>query len=140
MQMYIFRDPESSVRQSATIGRPFTLTLWIIIFGCLVITLGVLSVMHAIAVSKWAPLNSLSAGFSLLADLSLRMHFGRTAQLATFTSTKLASALWLLLWGLVILQLYQANLKAYLSVSDRLNLPFTDFEGFIEQLRYIFTL
>ena len=137
--MYIFRDPESSVRQYATIGRPFTLTLWITIFGCLVITLGVLSVMHAIAVSKWAPLNSLSAGFSLLADLSLRMHFGRNAPFATFTSTKLTSALWLLLWGSVILQLYQANLKAFLSVSDRLNLPFTDFEGFIEQLRYIFT-
>ena len=93
MQMYIFRDPESSVRQYATIGRPFTLSLWITIFGCLIITLGVLSVMHAIAVSKWAPLNSLSAGFALLADLSLRMHFGRSAQLATFTSTKLASAL-----------------------------------------------
>ena len=77
--------------------------------------------------------------FPLLADLSLQMYFGRTAQLATFTSTKLTSALWLLLWGLVILELYQANLKAYLSVSNRLNLPFTDFEGFIEQLRYIFT-
>ena len=135
MQIYVFRDPESFVRQYATIGRPFTLTLWITIFACLVITLGVLSVMHAIAVSKWAPLNSLSAGFALLADLSLRMHFGRTAPLATFTSTKLTSALWLLLWGLVILQLYQANLKAYLSVPDRLNLPFTDFKGFIEQLR-----
>ena len=139
MQIYVFRDPESSVRQSATIGRPFTLTLWITIFGCLVITLGVLSVMHAITVSKWASLNSLSAGFSLLADLSLQMHFGRSAQLAAFTSTKLASALWLFLWGLVILQLYQANLKVYLSVSDQLNLPFTNFEGFIEQLRYIFT-
>ena len=73
--------------------------------------------------------------------LSLGINCGHNRLLEfNFVSVKLATALWLLLWGQFILHLYQVNLKTYLSVADRLVVPFTDFDGFIQSLRSVFVI
>jgi hypothetical protein len=70
-------------------------------------------------------------------ELSM-MHDYRIQRISTrFVSTSIASALWLLFWTRVLLDLYQADLKNVLTFSDRVQLPFTNFDEFIQQLRSV---
>jgi hypothetical protein len=52
-----------------------------------------------------------------------------------YSSITIAAVVWSLFWGRFVLELYQADLKNILTFSDRVRLPFTNFDEFVRQLR-----
>jgi hypothetical protein len=54
-----------------------------------------------------------------------------------YISLSIAAALWALFWGRFVLELYQADLKNILTFSEKVRLPFTNFDGFVAQLRLV---
>ncbi|CCD64974.3 PBPb domain-containing protein [Caenorhabditis elegans] len=136
-QVYLITDPQKSV-DVVFLFHPFSTTVW------LLLSLTVLVVAIVFFILRFVEFKSTKETESsyeciqnsifqvLLSTFNLEI---RVAKKSTFFAFHLFSTIWLLAWFHVFIDFYTSELSGMMVVSDKRQVPFDNFYGFIDHLR-----
>ncbi|ULU06871.1 hypothetical protein L3Y34_018571 [Caenorhabditis briggsae] len=133
-QVYLITNPQKS-EDVGFLFRPFSTVVWFLLSITILIVSATFFVLRAV---EFKSKEGLTAGIQnsisqvLLSTFNLEI---RVKNKSTFFAFHLFSAIWLLAWFHVFVDLYTSELSGMMVVSDKKHMPFEDFYGMVENLR-----
>ncbi|RCN34047.1 hypothetical protein ANCCAN_20117 [Ancylostoma caninum] len=144
-QVYLIRDPGKKQEMSFML-MPFSTHLWILLGITIVtITLTLLLIRYiefvdnGEALKKYAHTirsNLRTTSSAVYHMISFSTNFTIEAKpLPTYATFWAIVTLWMMVWSHVIIAYYTSELRGMLIVSSKKKVPFSDFDGFVKQLK-----
>ncbi|CAI5442097.1 unnamed protein product [Caenorhabditis angaria] len=136
-QVYLINDPQKS-EDIGFLFRPFSTYVWLLISVTIVIVSLIFFVLRFVEFSSMKEdetmyscvHTTIAQMLSSTFNVEIRIH-----RKSNFFAYHFFSAIWLLCWFHVFIDYYTSELSGMLVVSDKKQMPFDDFYGFIHQLR-----
>ncbi|CAB3404480.1 unnamed protein product [Caenorhabditis bovis] len=134
-QVYLISDPQKS-EDIGFLFRPFSKYVWLLLSITIIVVAIVFFVLRVVEFSSSTETiySCLQSGMNQLlgSTFNIEIHDHRRS---TFFAFHFFSAIWLLAWFHVFVDYYTSELSGMLVVSDKKQVPFTDFYGLIDHLR-----
>ncbi|EYC06396.1 hypothetical protein Y032_0076g1035 [Ancylostoma ceylanicum] len=134
-QVYLIRDPGKKQDMSFML-MPFSTHLWILLGITIVtITLALLLIRYVEFVDNGESLKKTTSS-AVYHMISFSTNFTIEAKpLPSYVTFWAVVTLWMVVWSHVIIAYYTSELRGMLIVSSKKKVPFSDFDGFVKNLR-----